>query len=35
MIRAFVEAAFSWIIMGLFVAISCVFINKRKKSSEI
>ena len=31
MISDFMEAAFPWIVMGLFVAISCVLMNKRKK----
>lgn len=27
----FFEAALPWIVLGLFVAISCVFINRNKK----
>ncbi len=27
----FFEAAFPWIALGLFVAVSCVIINKKKK----
>ena len=27
----FFEAAFPWILLGLFVAVSCVIINKKKK----
>lgn len=26
----FFEAALPWIVLGLFVAVSCVFISKRK-----
>lgn len=27
----FFEAAFPWIFLGLFVAVSCVLMNERKK----
>lgn len=27
----FIEAAFPWIITGLFVAVSCAYLSKRKK----
>lgn len=31
MFKAFAEAALPWIIMGLFVAVSCKMMNQKKK----
>lgn len=31
MIRDFMGAAFPWILLGLFVAISCALMGKKKK----
>lgn len=31
MVSCFIEAAFPWILMGLFVAISCSFISEKAK----
>lgn len=31
MVNDFIGAAFPWILMGLFVAISCFLINKKDK----
>ena len=31
MISDFVSAAFPWILIGLFLAISCLFMSKEKK----
>lgn len=31
MVRDFIEAAFPWILMGIFVAVSCSFMNKKEK----
>lgn len=31
MVSNFMEAALPWILIGLFVAISCLFISKKEK----
>ncbi len=31
MVTAFLQAAFPWIVMGFFVAVSCSYISKKEK----
>lgn len=34
MIRTFIRAAFAWILIGVFLAISCSFMSKREKEFQ-